>query len=84
MKRKARMWWELGALGAVVGAVLVVGSRPMTITVPKIDTIGPSAHDIDSIASAVAVCVIAIIVLGILILIAWLVRNIIRRGTRPA
>jgi hypothetical protein len=84
MTRKTRMWWELRALGAVIGAVLVVGSLPMTITVPKIAATGPSAHRIDSIANAVAVGVIAIIILAILAFIAWLVRNIMRRGTRQA
>jgi hypothetical protein len=51
MKRKTRMWLELGALGAVIGAVPVVGSRPMTITVQRIDATGPSAHQIDTIAT---------------------------------
>jgi hypothetical protein len=54
MKRKTRMWLELGALGAVIGAVPVVGSRPMTITVQRIDATGPSAHQIDTIANTVA------------------------------
>jgi hypothetical protein len=84
MKRKTRMWWELGALGAIIGAVVVVGSRPMTITVPKIDATGPSAGRIDALASAVAFGVTAIVILAILAFIVWLVRNFVRRGTRQA
>jgi hypothetical protein len=72
MKRKTRMWWELGALCTVIGVLVVVGSQPMTVVVPKIDATGPSAHRIDAIASAMAVGVIAIIILATLAFIAWL------------
>ena len=78
----ARMWYEVTALGAVIAAILVVGSRPMTISVQKLDAIGPSAHRVDTIATIAATSIVTIILLAILGLVLWLVRIIIRRGTR--
>jgi hypothetical protein len=84
MKRKTRMWWELGALCAVIIAIIVVGSRPMTVTVTKIDATGPSAQRIDTMANVVASGVIALVVIAILAFLVWLIRNIVRRGTKRA
>jgi hypothetical protein len=76
------MWYEVTALGAVIAAILVVGSRPITISVQKLDAIGPSAHRVDTIATIAATSIVTIILLAILGLVLWLVRIIIRRGTR--
>ena len=76
------MWYEVTALGAVIAAILVVGSRPMTISVQKLDAIGPSAYRVDTIATIAATSIVTIILLAILGLVLWLVRIIIRRGTR--
>jgi len=82
MKRRSRMWCELAALGAVIAAIVIAGSRPMTIAVMKIDATGPSAHRIDTIATVAATSIVALILIAILGLVLWLMRNIIRRGTK--
>ena len=82
MKRRTRMWCELTALGAVIAAIVIAGSHPMTVSIPKIDATGPSAHRIDTMATVAATSIVALILIAILGLVLWLVRNIVRRGTK--
>ncbi|HTB88668.1 MAG TPA: hypothetical protein VK743_11970 [Steroidobacteraceae bacterium] len=82
MQRRTRMWCELGVLGAVIAGIVFVGSRPMTVSLPKIDATGPSAHWMDAIATVAATSIVALILIAILGLMIWLVRSIIRRGAK--
>jgi hypothetical protein len=72
------MGWQLGALGAVVGAVIAVGLLPMKTTAIKIDGPVNAAQYIDTYVWAISLGIIVLVVVAFSAAIVWVVRRIIR------
>ena len=62
MNRRTRMGWQLGALGAVVGAVIAALLLPMKTTAIKIDGPVNSAQHIDTYVWMISLGIIVLIV----------------------
>jgi hypothetical protein len=79
MNRRTRMRWQLGALVAVVGALVAVLLLPMKTTAIKIDAPVNSAQHIDTYVWVISLAIIALVVVTFLAVVIWVVRRIIRR-----
>jgi hypothetical protein len=73
------MGWKLGALGAVVGAVIAVLLLPMKTTAIKIDGSVNAAQHIDTYVWVISLGIIVLIVVAFLAVVVWVVRRIIRQ-----